>query len=166
MNKKVSNSFDIIGTFGVQLDSTSVVDIRLHEDPSLADGEPSRVYADDGSYARKGAYYEVQYHLDILAAQQEQVIYLYYVLKSILISQRNFLEAQGVIGLTIGGSDFARKSDFIPDEVFQRSMTLSFKTEFSFLEVLPQFKTLVFNLCVDDQNSSELASSTSFPISV
>lgn len=166
IEKIFSNFLDIIGTFEVDLDSTSVIDIRLHEDPTLAEGEPSRVYDEDGSYARKGAYYEIQYTLDILASQQEQVIYLYYVLKAILISQRQFLELQGVIGLTIGGSDFAKKSDFIPDEVFQRNMTLTFKSEFSYLEVIPTYSNLTFNLCVDDQNSTELASSTTFPISV
>jgi len=166
IEKIFSNFLDIIGTFAVQLDSTSVFDVRIHEDPTLADGEPSRVYDESGTYARKGAFYEIQYTLDILASQQEQVIYLYYVLKAILISQRQYLEAQGVIGLTIGGSDFAKKSDFIPDEVFQRNMTLTFKSEFSYLEVLPTYTNLTFNLCVDDQNSSELASSTTFPISV
>lgn len=166
IEKIFSNFLDIIGTFEVNLDSTSVIDVRLHEDPTLADGEPSRVYDESGAYARKGAFYDIQYTLDILASQQEQVIYLYYVLKAILISQRQYLEGQGVIGLTIGGSDFAKKSDFIPDEVFQRNMTLTFKSEFSYLEVLPTYSNLTFNLCVDDQNSSELASSTTFPISV
>ena len=166
IEKIFANYLDIIGTFDVELDSTSVIDIRLHSDPSLADGEPSRVYDSGGSYARKGAFYEVQYMLDILAGQQEQVIYLYYLLKAILISQRNYLEEQGVYGLTIGGSDLSRRSELIPDEIFTRNMTLTFKTEFSYIEVLPTYDTLVLNLCVNDGSSSEIASSTEFPIRV
>jgi len=166
VEKIFATFLDIVGVLELDLDSTSVIELRLHDDPTLAAGEPARVYDINGAYSRKGAFYEVQYQLDILGGQQEQVIYLYYVLKAILISQRRFLEAQGIYGLTVSGSDFARRSEFVPDEVFQRNMTLSFKSEFSYLEVLPTYDTLIFNLCVDDQTSSVIASSTEFPISV
>jgi hypothetical protein len=140
-----SDGLDIDGAFSPQLDDTSVVDIRKPDDPMLATGEPSRVYASDGSYLRKGANFAVNYNLHVMAAQQDQVIYLYATMKALLLSQRAFLESQGIINLKIGGSDFAPRTEFLPDEVFQRMMTLQFTTPFSFLEEQEVFNQIQLN---------------------
>jgi hypothetical protein len=145
-----SDGLSIIGAFSPELDNTSVVDIRKPEDPELAVGEPSRVYAHDGSYLRKGVNYEVNYNLHVLAGQQEQLLYLYATVKALLLSQRVFLEGQGVINLKIGGSDFAPRTEFLPNEVFQRMMTLQFVTPFTFLEELQTYKSIQINYWVYD----------------
>lgn len=141
---------DIEGAFDPQLDDTSVVDIREFDDPELAVGEPSRVYAQDGSYLRKGVQYNVNYALHVLAGQQEQVIYLYATIKALLLSQRVFLESQGIKNLQIGGTDFAPRSEYLPDEVFQRVMNLSFVYPFSILEEQETFKNIQINYWVED----------------
>lgn len=139
------DGLDIDGSFNPQLDDTSVVDIRKPDDPMLATGEPSRVYASDGAYLRKGVNFAQNYNLHVLAGQQDQVIYLYSTMKALLLSQRAFLESQGIINLKIGGSDFAPRTEFLPDEVFQRMMTLQFTTPFSFLEEQEVFSQIEVN---------------------
>lgn len=143
------DGLDIIGTFDPQLDDTSVVDIRKPDDPELAVGEPSRVYAFDGSFLSKGVYYDANYNLHVLTAKQDQVIFLYAVVKALLLSQREFLESQGLINLQIGGSDFAPRSEFLPDEVFQRVMTIKFVSPFTFLQEQETFSQIQVNLRPD-----------------
>lgn len=141
---------DIIGSFDSVLDSTSVVDIRKASDPEAASGEPSRVYAHDGSYYRKGVNYQVQYNINILTAHQDETIYLYSTLKALLLSQRTFLESQGIMNLKLGGTDFAPRTEFLPDEVFQRVMTLAFESPFTFIEELETFTNINVNYWVED----------------
>lgn len=146
-----SDGLDIQGSFSPSLDDTSIVDIRKPNDPELAVGEPSRVYSHDGSYLRKGVYYAENYNLHVMTAKQDQVLYLYATVKALLINQRAFLESQGVINLKIGGSDFAPRTEFLPDEVFQRMMTLQFTSPFTFLEELETFGKIDVVYQVDDQ---------------
>lgn len=127
------NQLDIHGTFELDLDSSSVVDIRLTTAPEAAYGNPVRAYEADIAQLRIGANYDSQYQLDILAGNQEEVIYLYAVLKAILLSQLKFLEAQGIMSLKISGTDLAPRSELLPDEVFTRSMTIQFTHPFSFI---------------------------------
>ena len=141
---------DIIGSFTTTLDSTTVVDIRKADDPEAATGEPSRVYAHDGNYYRKGVNYQVQYNINVLTGHQDETIYLYSTLKALLLSQRTFLESQGIINLKISGTDFAPRTEFLPDEVFQRVMTLSFESPFSFIEELETFNNINVNYWVED----------------
>ncbi len=138
-----TESLDIVGTFDPQLDSTSIVDLRVPRDPELATGEPSRVYSHSEHLLRKGVNFDVSYQIHVLAAQQEEVIYLYSTLKALLLSQRVFLESQGVQALKISGSDFAPRTEFLPTEVFQRMMTIQFVYPFTFFEeqeVFTQFR--------------------------
>lgn len=128
-----ASQLDIVGTFALDLDSTSVVDIRYTSTPEAAYGEPVRAYESSTGQSRIGANYDIQYQLDILAGNQEEVIYLYTVLKAILFSQRTFLEAQGVMNLKLSGSDLAPRSELAPDDLYTRSMTLQFTYPFSFI---------------------------------
>lgn len=128
-----SDQLDIVGTFELDLDSSSVVDLRYEDAPEAAYGSPVRAYEDNLSQLRIGANYDSQYQLDVIAGNQEEVIYLYTVLKAILFAQRKFLEAQGIMALKISGSDLAPRSELLPDEVFTRSMTVQFHYPFSFI---------------------------------
>lgn len=143
-----STQLDIEGTFELDLDSTSVVDIRYTQTPEAAYGSPVRAYESSLGQLRVGANYESQYQLEILAGNQEEVIYLYTVLKAILFAQRKFLEAQGIMALKISGSDLAPRSELLPDEVFTRSMTVQFVYPFSFIveqEVARQINIILTN---------------------
>lgn len=152
------DGLDIVGTFDPYLDSTSRIDLRRMKDfdaPTL--GEPSRVF--DASNTRnlrvRGAEYEVTYHLHVIASGQEEVIYLYSVIKALLISQRANLEGQGIIALRISGSDFAPKTEYLPSDVFQRMMVLTFTYPFSFVEELDLPSKLVLNFTPTDPNNLE-----------
>jgi len=127
-------TLDTTEALDVQLDSTSVVDIREANVSELAEGEPSRVYDPNGIYWRLGANYSVQYQLQILAGHQDGVLYLYSILKALLLSQRPFLESQGIMGFKLSGSDFAPKSEYLPTEGFMRSLNIEFIYPFSFLQ--------------------------------
>lgn len=147
-----ANELDIVGTFDPYLDSTSRIDIRLADDSEMALGEPSRVY-DAGNRRNlrcRGAEYEVTYHLHVIAGGQDEVVFLYSAIKALLLSQRPLLEAQGIIAMKISGSDFAPRTEYLPSEVFQRMMVLTFTYPFSFIEELDLPDKLIVNLIPDD----------------
>lgn len=160
------DALDIVGTFEVNLDETSVIDLRVPEDPELAVGEPSRVYTPAPSLLKKGVNYEVTYQLHVIAGQQDHVIYLYSVVKALLLSQRSFLESQGVQAMRIGGSDFAPRSEYLPDEIFQRAMTLTFTYPFSFLEEQDTFDQIQVNLLPEPAEDPEAAVLQGYPITL
>ncbi len=152
-----SNSLDIEGQFSPQLDSSSVVDVRSVDTTKLAVGEPSRVYpAGAVNLLRKGANYDVQYQLSVIAGHQDEVLYLYSVLKAILFSQKIFMENQGLMALKISGSDYAPRTEYLPNEVFQRVMILRFTYPFSFLEELEDYpKSIEITLNPEDPETLE-----------
>ncbi len=122
---------DIFGTFDVQLDSTSVVVLRDSTNSPATDGEPHEAYsASDRGLLRKGAQYQVQYQLLILGSRQEEVLYLYNLIKAVFFLSRVYLEGQGIHNLQVSGTDFAPKSEYLPDIVYSRAMQLSFISPF------------------------------------
>jgi hypothetical protein len=135
INSISSDQLDIVGRFEVNCTNTSVVEIRYAKDPpEAAYGQPVRAYElGNIGQLRVGANYEGQYQLEILAGNQEEVIYLYTVLKAILFVQREFLEGQGIMALKVSGTDLAPRSELLPDEIFTRSMTLQFTYPFNLI---------------------------------
>ncbi len=122
---------DIFGVFEIDLDSTSVVVLRDSTHSPATDGEPHEAYdASNRGLLRKGAQYQIQYQLTILGSKQEEVLYLYNILKSIFFLSRNYLEGQGIHNLQVSGTDFAPKSEYLPDVIYTRSMQLSFISPF------------------------------------
>ena len=130
-----SESIDIDVAFDVNLDSTSYIDIRTTGEVAT-EGEPSRVYDQDSFYERKGVHYKVQYQLQIIAGHQNEVIYLYSIIKALLLSQRPFLEGQGLMVFELSGSDLAPRGEYLPSEVFMRVLNMSFTYPFSFVQTL------------------------------
>lgn len=148
-----SDFLDTDETFKVQLDSTSVVDLRLADPVKNAEGEPSRVFDENGIYTRRGANYAAQYQLQIVAGHQDEVVYLYSIIKALLLSQRPFFEAQGVQNFKLSGSDFAPRSEYLPSEAFTRALTIDFVYPFSFLEELATADSVEVCLTPDDLGS-------------
>lgn len=129
-----AQQLDITGSFSVNCTSSSVVEIRYAPDVEKPYGQPVRAYAvGNTGQLRIGANYDGQYQLEVLAGNQEEVIYLYTVLKAILFAQREFLEAQGIMALRLSGSDLAPRSELLPDECYTRTMTLQFTYPFDFI---------------------------------
>ncbi len=126
------NSITVDTDFETDLDSTSIIDIRKIGE-ILAEGEPSRVYDPGLAYERIGVHYSAQYQLQILAPQQEGVIYLYSIVKALLLSQRPFLEGQGMMVFELSGSDFAPRGEYLPSDVFMRVLNIQFTYPFTFL---------------------------------
>jgi hypothetical protein len=151
-----SSKLDIVGTFEVDLDSTSVVDIRLAKNPEAPYGEPQRLYKPSTGLLRVGANYETQYQVDSVAGNQDQVHCLYAVVKAIFFTQKLFLEGQGIMALKIAGSDLAPRSELLPDEFFTRAMTLTFNYPFSMLTEQKVYDTIGITLVSDVEGSSYL----------
>jgi hypothetical protein len=161
------NSLDIEGQFDPQLDSSSLVDIRFTDDTGLAVGEPSRVYpAGATNLYRRGANYDVQYQLSVIAGHQDEVLYLYSVLKAILFSQKYFMEDQGLFALKISGSDFAPRTEYLPNDVFQRVMILQFTYPFSFLEEIESYEQIEASLTPTATTSTGLILDDCGPIQI
>jgi hypothetical protein len=128
------------------LDSTSIVDFRSSSG-GLAVGEPQKVFNPGTVVTRKGAFYETTITLDVLAASQEEVSYLYYVTKAIIYLTRASLEGQGLININISGQDMAHRAEFIPDEIFNRVLSLTFNNPFSILIEDDILKEFLIELC-------------------
>jgi hypothetical protein len=147
-----ANSIDITEDFAVLLDSSSFVDIRKTGEV-LTEGEPSRVFATNNFYERRGVHYKVQYQLQIIAGHQDEVIYLYSIVKALLLSQRPFLEGQGLMVFELAGSDLAPKSEYLPSDVFMRVLNMSFTYPFSYINVLSTPSTIQVNAQIDELGS-------------
>lgn len=144
-----NNSLDTDTDFTVNLDSTSVIDIRRVGEVHT-EGEPSRVYDSSKTYERIGVHYDTQYQLQIIAGHQDEVIYLYSIVKALLLSQRPFLEGQGLMVFKLSGSDFAPRGEYLPSDVFMRVLNIQFTYPFSFLRELDVASTLEVCLTPDD----------------
>jgi len=130
-----SNVLRLDGKFIATLDSSTKVELRPTSDAEAPIGEPSAIYSSTNiNLVRKGANYDAQYQLSIITGNQDETLYLYSIIKSILFSQKAFMESQGITALKISGTDFAPRSDFLPSEAFQRTMNLQFVYPFSFIE--------------------------------
>jgi hypothetical protein len=112
-------------------DSTSVFEIRGAEVEVL--GQPSMLYDSRNSteiIERKGGLYTNKYQIQVVAAKQEQVIYLYAILKSIFTMGRIFMEGQGVINFRMSGTDFASRPEYIPYLAYNRFLNIEFESPF------------------------------------
>lgn len=129
-----NNVLDVVGTFDPHLDGTSIVDLRFSRDPEQSVGEPSRVYEPSKSLLRTGANFEATYQLAVLTGHPEETLWLFRIVKAILFSQKKFMESQGIMNLKLSGGDFIPREEMAPTEVFQKTLTLTFTYEFSFME--------------------------------
>jgi len=141
-----SNSLDIAGSFSPQLDTSSYIDIRKTIESEHSDGQASRLYTEDAPLVQKGSIYEARYALNVLGSNQSEVIFLYAAIKTILLSQRKYLEDQGLQGLTIQGAEFSPKGEYLPNVVYGRSVNLTFKYPFSYVEELPTYSAIDFEV--------------------
>lgn len=155
-----SDSIDIEGSFTVQLDNQSVIVIRDGSDTVKTVGEPSRFLNQNSIATRYGVDYGAQYQLEIIAGHQEQALYLYALVKIILISQTPFLEGQGLKALKLSGSDFAPKSDYLPTDVFSRALTLQFTYAFSYVEELITPTRILVKIYPNDEDTLLVADFT------
>lgn len=137
--------------FSIVPDQTSQFVLRASPLSGNALGEPSRVFNDASrNIVRIGSNYDVQYQLDIVASSQEEVLCLYAVVKAILYAQKRLMEEQGMMAVKLSASDLAPRADYLPNEVFQRSLNVSFTYPFKFLQEFETASTLIFRLLPRD----------------
>lgn len=142
VSKITPTTIDIGEPFEIPLDSTSIVVLRDVDPIPGVDGEPSRIYDAQDPLWRQGAEFETQYQLSILGSSQEECIYLYTIVKAILFLSKAYLEGQGIQALSVSGTDFAPRTEYLPDIVYQRSMILQFTYPFSVLTEMETIKEL------------------------
>jgi len=123
-------------------------------------GEPSRVFSTDKQFSQRlGSFYDAQFQIMVLGAEPEHVLYLYAVLKAILFLHRVLLEEQGLQVMKISGSDLAPRTEFIPDTIYQRVMTLQFTYPFHITQDLDVPTSLEFVLDPQDPYTQALSQS-------
>lgn len=71
------------------------------------------------------------YVLSIHSDNNNEVIFLYHLCKSIILSIRDSLSVQGIQNLVLSGQDIARMSSNFPDNLFFRVLNLGFEYESS-----------------------------------
>lgn len=164
----LDNVLDLSTSLDVQLDTTSVIDLRLAVDTPGAVGHPPRVFepSDASVWSRLGANFQVQYQISVLASDQYETIYLYNLVKAILFTQRKFLEGQGLQALEISGSDFAPRTEFLPVEAFQRVISVTFVSPFALIQEEDAFTSIRLNVAVQEAFEAENSDQITFDIQV
>lgn len=134
---KISEALD------TPLDATSLIDLRAVTNPLASSGEPTRLYTEnEGHFEKTGRNFDVTYNLTIAGSSQYEVLYLYAILKAILLAQVPYLEKEGLQDISISGSEFAPRGDYLPDVVYTRSLNITFKYTFGFISELGTIKNI------------------------
>lgn len=111
----------------------------ITEPPDELVGEPSTLYDRTNTpdfIERRGGLYSLTYQIQVVGANPEATIYLAAVVKGIFTLYRRFLEEQGVINFKLSASDFAPRSEYIPDFAYLRGINVEFVYPFDIYEPL------------------------------
>ena len=161
----------INGTWSTIPDSTTIFDICAQADPLQFTGEPSKIFQQNEIIERLGQHYKASYQLSIVGPNPEITIFLYIIVKAILIINRRYLIRQGFFNVKISGTDFAPRLEYLPDKAYQRAMVVEFDHAFDvYLPLENLAKEIRLDLSVNDPNVTEegierVVLSTSFNIS-
>lgn len=147
-------------------DTTSVFEVRNPVEEVL--GQPSKLYdrRDTSTIVeRKGGLYTTKYQIQVVAANQEQTIYLYAILKSIFTLSRIFMEGQGIINLRMSGTDFVNRPEYVPEFAYMRMLTVEFESPF---DIFAPMGDLIdsFTLCLTDGIEGTNAEISTDPVDI
>lgn len=121
--------FEVDSDWTIVPNATSIFKIIRLEDNLT--GEPSKIFRSSDKRERLGQIYRANYQLNVYGPNQETVIYLYIILKAIMIVFREFLARNGVLrGIRMTGSDLAPETGYFPQLAYLRSLTLEFEYSF------------------------------------
>lgn len=115
-------------------DSTSVIIVRTAADQLGMTGEPSKLFDSRDIIQRRGMIYQATYDLLVVGPNPETTVFLYSVVKALLLLNDTFLMKQGFMNLSMSGTDFTPRTEFYPDLAYQRALTLSFQYSFDVYE--------------------------------
>lgn len=99
-------------------------------------GEPSSLYdRNQPSFVEgRGLMEKMSYQLLVVCNNPQLTIYLSAIVKSIFLLSRQLIEAQGLLNLTIGATDFLPRADYLPTLSYQRAINIEFWSEFQAFE--------------------------------
>lgn len=120
----------VTSNWGTQPDATSIFEFQLNSLAQFDVGEPAQLFEEDQFIERKGALYSTSYQALVVGPNQEITIFLYAILKAILILNSKYLEENGLIDLKIGGTDFVHRPEYLPELAYQRALILEFQHAF------------------------------------
>lgn len=143
--------------FSVIPDDTSIIHIVNADDSEGSTGDAARIFEDTDKVERLGAIYKVNYQLVLLTKDQDHLLWLYSMIKAMMIINRGFMIRQGFMNLKMGGADFLPRTEMQPSLVYQRSMNFDFDYSFDVYNFIqePTLSSLVVSLTVNDPNVSQ-----------
>lgn len=115
-------------------DATTVFKLVSAPDFPGGTGEPSQLFVPSDNVERLGQIYQAQYRLDVVAHPQELTIYIYSIMKAILTVSRFNMAKQGLLTMSMGGTDLGPVPEMYPTIAYRRAMNLSFRYAFDVIQ--------------------------------
>jgi hypothetical protein len=128
--------FTVSPNWETEPDETTIFKVVGSPDSNGMTGEPSLLYARSDHIERTGQLYRCRYRIEVSAYPQEAMLYLFTVVKAILMTSRPYLQKQGFMNTVLGATDLAPIPDLYPQIAYRRSLTVEFVHSFDiFAEV-------------------------------
>jgi hypothetical protein len=155
-NSSLPVRIEVASNFDTVLDTTSIVQISNVNDPVGSTGDAAKVYETTERIERLGSIYTTTYNLVLQAPDQDEVLWLYTMVKAMMVINREYMIKQGFMNLKMAGSDFMPRSEEQPSLVYQRAMVLDFQYSFDIYDTVkePLVESLVLSLTVNDPDVS------------
>lgn len=137
-------------SFGFNLSTTNLPAVHIVLPDESVDFEGigfsenyDRVLQEDGSTIDTEYHnirYSSEYSLLIVDKNADSVIYIYQVLKYMLLCNFQNMQLDGFMNLKISGRDLVNIPNMVPQSMYSRNIILSFKYEYEFASInVPQF---------------------------
>lgn len=99
--------------------------IMLQENAALNDTvEATIIYTQDG-INKSGTMMEFSYRIECWADNSNLVVYMYHLLKFIMLYKRQLLIENGIVNFTVKGTDLEPIPDYMPTFIFRRSLIVN-----------------------------------------
>jgi len=111
-------------------------------DMTLGIGEGERLYItdqDDTSLVRKtfNKRFRSNYNIVVTSENANEVILIYHVLRSLLISANPHFNLKGLYNIKLGGRDLQINPDLVPSHIFMKSISFDCEYEVGAIELIP-----------------------------
>lgn len=103
-------------------DRLGYVEISFEPEKGLTEVEVDYQYKSKG-FDGFGTIFNSQFRIETWTNNGDLTVYMYHLLKWMLLSSRHFLEMQGFDLQTIGGMDFEPAPEYFPEFVYRRALT-------------------------------------------
>jgi len=131
--------------------STSVLSFRTRDEVGST-GEPSKLFNSQSNIERTGAQYKVSYQLLITGPNPEMALFLYAIVKAIMLININYLLKSGFMNLRLSGTDFVSKPEYLPDLAYSRALIMEFDHSFDVYMEVDAIKKIRLDIGVYDPN--------------